>query len=81
MQFIKEKRPSLVGKFAWVFTEASTEENEHPFCITATAEGICFTGDSPRLDTERELTIFAEVLSTAWKEHQKLKPKVVLETH
>jgi hypothetical protein len=68
MTFNKSKTSSLVGTYAWVYSF----EGVRDFRVTANANGILIEGESPQLNRQEHLEIFAKVITDAWKEFIKL---------
>lgn len=70
--FTKTKHSGLDGKtvVGWV-------EDQSDFQVRATMEGVWFQGMMKmKLSTMAELQDFAELISEAWAEHAKLKPRI-----
>lgn len=70
--FTKTKHSGIDGKtvVGWV-------EDQSDFQVRATQEGVWFQGMMKmKLSTMIELQAFAELLSEAWAEHTKLRPKI-----
>lgn len=72
LEFVRTKFDGLDGK-----TKVAFQELHSDFSIIADQEGIRFRGDMKEpISTQGELQGLAEVTSTAWTEHLRLKPKL-----
>lgn len=77
MKFEKRKELDLVSaKPVWIF-EAQEKDALVAFQIRASHEGVWMQGPSPIMRSRGDLDVFAKTLSTAWKEHQNLRPAFV----
>ena len=75
--FLKTKYTAIDNKTIVAFTEQSG--SAHEFSVKASGQGIWFEGAlSHKIDNEKELNDFARLIGDAWKEHQKLAPKIVM---
>lgn len=73
LEFIRNKYDGLDGK-----TKVSFQELDSQFTVVCDQEGVRFKGEMKEpIGTMDELQGLAELTSTAWKEHQALKPKLV----
>ncbi len=76
MKFEKQPKFSdMAGKPVVAFTDADDKGLE-AMQIHATPEGVRFT-KSPVFHDMEELDAFAEALSQAWREHMRMRPKIV----
>lgn len=65
------KESSLLGH-----TVILLETDDKKFQVEASQYGISFRGESPLIETRRELDEFAQVVASAWKAHLTLKPRI-----
>lgn len=76
LKFKKEKHEIFGGIEVW-FTVEKSDQDLYPFQIVAAREGIKFRGESPVLMDIADLDTFAKTLSLAWRESERLRPKLV----
>lgn len=81
MKFKREKLTGLGGDTEVWFTAEGQDAAHDGFCLVASGEGIRLQGRSPLLRDQAELSAFAEVVSKAWAEHHKLRPKLLAPNH
>jgi hypothetical protein len=72
MKFERKKISALTGN-----TEVHFSLDSSDFKIIADQSGIRLRGESPTLYENEELQSFAKAVSDAFKDHLKLKPKLV----
>ncbi len=83
LEFVREKRSSLMGYTEVVFTESNTQFEPRPFRLVAHNRGVEIHGESPTLANEWDLQSFAKTMSQAWNDHRELKrgdPVIVMPT-
>lgn len=74
-KFVKSKIDGLDGRTKVLFQEDSGDAD--PFTLTATPQGITFTGKlGVILDSNDMLQEFARLVGAGWSEHTKLRPKI-----
>lgn len=61
-----------------VIYKLSDSEVPNPLMIRASRKGVELSGDTPPLAEVRELEHFAHIVSSAWKDYMRLKPKIVV---
>lgn len=58
------------------FKEVNNAEKETGFTITGCPTGVYLSGTSSTFSSLEDLDKFAKAVSDAWREHEKLKPKI-----
>jgi len=74
LTWTKEKRNLLSGETVVEFTIHGSDEGEKAMVVASKA-GI--SGAFPPIESEKDLQLFAQMVSEAWTDHRKLKPKLV----
>lgn len=69
MNFERKKFDNLSGGTSVAYTDGEFE-------LLATREGVLFKGHSPVIGSMEDLQELAQVLSEAWSDHLKLKPRI-----
>lgn len=76
VQVSKAKFDGLDGRTTVTYTENNASDN--PFKITCTAQGITLSGKMEKVLTSNdELQDFARLIAEAWKDHTRLKPRII----
>lgn len=70
MKFERKKFDNLSGGTSVTYTDGEFE-------LLATREGVLIKGHSPVISNMDELQELAKVLSDAWAEHLRLKPRLM----
>lgn len=70
MKFERKKFDNLSGGTSVTYTDGEFE-------LLATREGVLIKGHSPIIGNMDELQELAKVLSDAWSEHLRLKPRLM----
>lgn len=80
LNLVKKKYSGLDSRTYVQFVEHHKQngETEHPFKILVSASGLTIQGwMTGELETEEELSRFAEYISVAWVEYRKLKKELL----
>ena len=75
IHFEEKKQPGLRGG-STVFTMAQEIPTSEPFQVIADKGGIRFVGTSERINDIVDLQELAKLISQAWKEFNRYKPKI-----
>lgn len=78
MKFEKKKVDGLNGP-VMIFSLTAATDDPMGFEIWADKRGIQLRGYSPPLEGESDLQDLAKVVSDAWREHLKMKPRLITE--
>lgn len=70
MNFERKKFDNLSGGTSVAYTDGEFE-------LLATREGVLIKGHSPVIGTMDDLQELAKIISDAWADHLKLKPRLV----
>jgi hypothetical protein len=77
MKFTREKVSALTGDTEVRLTLAADNSPFPPFRLIADKQGIRLEGKTPVVEDMAGLQELAKAVSGIWKEHEKLKTKIV----
>jgi predicted Zn-dependent protease with MMP-like domain len=76
-KYNREKKDSLLGETVVEFREVNDAAEETGFKIIGSPRGVELSGSSSVFTSNSDLQLFAKAVSDAWREHEKLRPKII----
>jgi hypothetical protein len=77
-EFIMDKYSALDGKTKVCWIQKSTDDTplENAFVVEVDSAGMRFRGNSPTIQTTKDLRDWAKMIDDVWREHLKLAPEL-----